>query len=489
MATPADLCSVMTWWRSAQRAYEILRQQGIWVLWMKLLGELGYRRMLLVERLLDDRVRFPSSRVPVTVSMLRESEVDEYVAFYPGANPVETRRRLHAGHRCFTVRHRGRLVHTGWATTGRVWIEYLRRHWDLAADEAYVYELFTAPSYRNLRVGVARAAEETRVLRGEGYRRAYAVIWPEDGTAGRHAANGNFRPVGVIGYMKLGRWRRDFMKLDPKAPLAARAASAYWDRVERDLQHRRHYLDEFLGTMKRTAYLDLIGRWAGLPLAGRILKTDLFEEALGSADAFATELCDSHNVVIGMDLSPAMVAQARDRNGDRLRYLACDARHLPFANSSFSLVVSPSTLDHFPDSRDLRRSLCEIARILAPTGRLIITLDNRQNVFDPLLRLAIRLRWVPFYIGRSYSVRELRRELEAAGFVVDDTTAVVHHPRLTAVTAVAIANRLGWPPLTRCVHRALTAAQRLQTSRWRYYTGCFVAAKAVPRSPLDSVEV
>jgi hypothetical protein len=262
--------------------------------------------MLLVERLLDDRVRFPSSRVPVTVSMLRESEVDEYVAFYPGANPVETRRRLHAGHRCFTVRHRGRLVHTGWATTGRVWIEYLRRHWDLAADEAYVYELFTAPSYRNLRVGVARAAEETRVLRGEGYRRAYAVIWPEDGTAGRHAANGNFRPVGVIGYMKLGRWRRDFMKLDPKAPLAARAASAYWDRVERDLQHRRHYLDEFLGTMKRTAYLDLIGRWAGLPLAGRILKTDLFEEALGSADAFATELCDSHNVVIGMDLSPAM---------------------------------------------------------------------------------------------------------------------------------------------------------------------------------------
>ena len=479
----------MMWWRSAQRAYEILRQQGIWVLWMKLLGELGYRRMLLVERVLDDRVRFPLSRLPVTVGLLRESEVDEYVAFYPGADAAEVYRRLHAGHRCFTVRHRGRLVHTGWVATGRPWIEYLRRHWDLAADEAYVYELFTAPSYRNLRVGVVRAAEETRVLREEGCRRAFAVVWPEDVAAVRHAANGGFRAVGKIGYMKLWRWRRDFTKLDRNAPLAASAASAYWDHVERDLQHRRHYLDEFLGNMKRTAYLNLIGRWGGLPPAGRVLKTDLFEEAMGSADAFASELCDSRNVVVGMDLSRAMAVRARQRNGERLRYVVCDARHLPFANDSFSLVVSPSTLDHFPDSRDLHRSLCEVARILAPGGRFIITLDNRQNVFDPLLRLAIRVRRVPFYIGRSYTVRELRRELEAAGFAVADTTAVVHHPRLTAVAAVAIANRLSWPPLTRCVHRALTAAQWFETSRWRYYTGCFVAAKAVLRSPSGSTDL
>jgi SAM-dependent methyltransferase len=472
-----------------RRAYEILRQQGIRVLWIKLLGELGYRRMLLLERSMDGRLWFPPSRIPVTVGLLREGEVDEYAAFYPGADPAEIRRRLHAGHRCFTVRHRGRLVHTGWVATGRPWIEYLRRHWDLAADEAYVYGAFTAPCYRNLRLSAARAAEDTRVLREEGYRRAFAVAWPEDVAAVRHMANGGFRPVGVIGYLKLGRWRRDLIKkLDPKAPLAAQAASAYWDRAERDLQRGPHYLDEFLGTMKRTAYLDLIGRWVGLPFAGRILKTDLFEEAMGSADAFAAKLCGSCNVVVGMDLSPAMVARARDRNGEQLRYVACDARHLPFADHSFSLVVSPSTLDHFRDAHGLHRSLCEIARILAPAGRLIITLDNRQNVFDPLLRLAIRLHRVPFYIGRSYTLRELRRELEAAGFAVEDTTAIVHHPRLTAVTAVAIANRLGWPPLTRCVHRTLTAAQRFDRSRWRYYTGCFVAAKAVPDRLPRSVE-
>lgn len=473
----------MTWWQSAQRAYEILHQQGLWVLWLKLLGELGYRRVVLLERPVDGRAAFPASRLPVTVSLLCDNEVEEYAAFYPGADPAEIRRRFGAGHRCFAVRYRGRLVHTGWVATGRVWIEYLRRHWDLAPEEAYVYELFTAPPYRNLRVGAVRATEETRVLAGEGYRRVTAVVWPEDGAAVRHAAIGGFRPVGVIGYIKLWRWRHDFTKLDPTEPLAARAANLYWDRVHRDLHERPRYLDEFLGTLKRTAYLDLIARWGGLPSAGRVLKTDLFEESMGTADAFATHLCASGNTVIGMDLSPAMAARARERNPERLRYVACDARHLPFANNSFALVVSPSTLDHFSEPRDLHRSLREIARILAPTGRLIITLDNRQNVFDPLLRLAIRLRCVPFYIGRSYTVRELRRELEAAGFTVEDTGAIVHHPRMMAVAAVGIANRLGWQPLISGVQRALTAAQRLNGSRWRYYTGCFVAAKAARNLP------
>lgn len=470
---------------AARRAYEILRQHGMWVLWIKLLGELGYRRVVLLEQALDDRATFPTTRLPVTVSLLRKAEVEEYAAFYPGADPEEIRQRLDTGHRCFAVRHRGRLVHAGWVATGRVWIKYLRRHWDLAADEAYLYEAFTAPPYRNMRVGVARAAEETRVLSREGYRRVIAVVWPENVAAVRYVATRGMRPVGVTGYVKLGRWRHNFTKLDPTEPLAARATSLYWDRLQRHLQDRPRYLDAFLGTLKRRAYLELIERWGGVPHGGRVLKTDLFEEASGTTDAFAIDLCQSGATVIGMDLSPAAVARARARHATQLGHVAGDARHLPFKDSSFALVVSPSTLDHFPDPSDLQRSLREIARILAPAGRLIITLDNRQNVFDPLLRLAIRLRRVPFYIGRSYTVRELRTELEAAGFAVEDTSAIVHHPRMLAVAAVAFANRLGWRPLIRGVQRALTAGQRFNTSRWRYYTGCFVAAKAVPRKPSD----
>jgi SAM-dependent methyltransferase len=257
------------------------------------------------------------------------------------------------------------------------------------------------------------------------------------------------------------------------------SSAAYWSRVESELERRPSYLDAFLGGLKRRAYVDLIERWGGTPAHGRILKTDLFEEAMGTADSFIGELGASGCPVFGMDVSPAMAARARRRHAPG-RAVACDARQLPFADQSFALIVSPSTLDHFANPGDLGPSLRELGRILAPGGRLIVTLDNRQNVFDPLLRLAIRLSRVPFYIGRSYRIGELRAALESEGFLVEDTTAIVHHPRMTAVAAVGIANRLRWGLLTRLVRRVLTRAQRLERSRWRYYTGCFVAALARP---------
>jgi hypothetical protein len=121
----------------------------------------------------------------------------------------------------------------------------------------------------------------------------------------------------------------------------------------------------------------------------------------------------------------------------------------------------------------------DLKRVLKRRGHLILTLDNRQNLFDPLLRLAVRLGVVPYYIGKGYTLSEVMGEVVAAELGPRDATAILHNPRGVAVGAVWLANRLRWPWLTRLVHRALRAAQRLQDTRWQRVTGSFVAVDAV----------
>jgi SAM-dependent methyltransferase len=262
----------------------------------------------------------------------------------------------------------------------------------------------------------------------------------------------------------------------------------YWDRVGRDIEGVKAYRSPLLGRVKRAAYLALVWDWGGAAPGGRALKTDLFEEALGQ-EAFLDELGPGGERRVGMDISRATARRAKlGGKGGSSSFVVADVRRLPFAAASFGLVVSPSTLDHFKSASDLHRSLEEIFRIMAPAGTLIVTLDNRQNVFDPLLRLLSRLGLTPFYLGRSYSVNGLCSELRKAGFVVAETTAIVHNPRLLAAAASYVAERLGWEPLRDLVRRTFVSAQRLEKTRWCFRTGSFIAARAVrPRDRSDPV--
>jgi len=469
--------------RILQRAVEVLRTEGIRSLWFKILGETVYRRVVLLERPLNEPFAEITARLPLEINLLKETELEEYRRFRPETDLSDLRRRLEAGHFCFVARHQGYIVAAGWVATRRAWVEYLACEIQLAQDEVYVYELLTSPRFRSQNIDTLTTIRMFAYCRDAGYRRQIGVTVPENRPAMRVAEKTGFIRCGVMGYVKLGPWRWDFCRLEPNARPPGTSLtsphSALWDGTVQRLSKNAHYLDTFLGALKRRAHVELIQRWDGVPTTGRVLKTDLFEEAIGP-DAFLTELAGEERVVIGMDVSAAVACRAQDRDTNRqVQYVAADARRLPFADNSFALIVSPSTLDHFSDPRDLGRSLCELARILKPSGRLIITLDNRQNLFDPLLRLVNWLGWVPYYLGRSYRVEELRAELEAAGFVVQETTAILHNPRLMAVATVMFAKKLGWRPLIALVQRTLIASQRLEQTRWCYYTGSFVAAKAV----------
>lgn len=455
-----------------RRAVQVLKEDGLRSLWFKVWGELGYRRVALFVRDLDAAPLQVVAAHPLELGTLGAASLSDYLALRPGSTAAEVQRRWATGQECFTARHHGRLVHVCWAARGHAWIDYLSREIQLAPDEVYSYESLTASDARGYNAAAARATYMQATLLRAGVRRFVAVAVPDNKPAVRALEKAGYRRAGTLRTIWLGRWRRNWGWLPTRSTDAA-----YWDDVAHRSRARPHYLDPFLGQLKRQAHLDLIGRWGGLPV-GRVLKTDLFEEALGP-DAFLWELAGEGRLVIGMDISPALAAGAQQRDRVRAaRYLSADVRQLPLSDRSLAFIISPSTLDHFVDPADLGRSLRELRRVLAPDGQLIVTLDNRQNVFDPLLRLVHRLGLVPYFLGRSYTIRGLTAELEAAGFVVTATAAILHNPRLVATAFVAIAHRLRWPPFTAWVQRRLIAAQALTGSRWQYRTGSFVAARA-----------
>jgi len=199
-----------------RRAIVVLRHQGLKSFWFKILGELGYRRMLLLERSLAQPLSEVIARLQVRVDVLRESEVDEYLAFRPDTPRSKVTERIRLGHQCYFARHEGRIVTACWIATRPVWSEYLDCEIPLAAGDAYLFDKFTLPAFRGLRVGTAVRMRQQRELQQAGYRRTICAIVPENKPALRDVPKGGYKPFAVIGRFKIGRWRRTFQRTLPE---------------------------------------------------------------------------------------------------------------------------------------------------------------------------------------------------------------------------------------------------------------------------------
>jgi ubiquinone/menaquinone biosynthesis C-methylase UbiE len=114
----------------------------------------------------------------------------------------------------------------------------------------------------------------------------------------------------------------------------------------------------------------------------------------------------------GVDLSPQMLAVARDKLGESAALAVADAARLPFRSGRFDLAFSSSALHHL---RDPLLALREIRRVLRPGGRVAIT-DWCGDRWVERLRTAILSR-VESASLRVYRTRELVELLADAGFV------------------------------------------------------------------------
>jgi SAM-dependent methyltransferase len=245
------------------------------------------------------------------------------------------------------------------------------------------------------------------------------------------------------------------------------------------------YLDPVVAKQKGDLHLALIQRWSFGKKVQTFLKTDLFEEANG-ADELMSRLFPEAKCAVGMDVSWSTACTAAKRSLlASASFITTDARQLAMRGESVDFVVSTSTLDHFDTRREIGESLKELARVLRPGGRLIITLDNPQNLMYPLLRWISRRPGAPFPLGATFTLEELNREIARTGLCVEANDWLIHNPRLVSTVLVLGLRRLLRSGAEKPIEWLLKLFAQLGKLPTRRYSACFVAALASKPGPLS----
>jgi SAM-dependent methyltransferase len=169
---------------------------------------------------------------------------------------------------------------------------------------------------------------------------------------------------------------------------------------------------------------------AGKPL-DRALLSALVEESrpggsiadIGCGPGHVTGwLADQGAHAVGIDLSPQMVATARQAR-PALDFRVGDLLDLPASNGEFTAVAALYSIIHLAPG-DLPDALAEIGRVLVPAGRLLVAFHVGTEVRhrDEWWGQGIDLDF------RFYPTETVTDALEAAGFTVEARLERVHYP-------------------------------------------------------------
>ncbi|HEX7708795.1 MAG TPA: methyltransferase domain-containing protein [Thermoanaerobaculia bacterium] len=215
----------------------------------------------------------------------------------------------------------------------------------------------------------------------------------------------------------------------------------------------------------RRCEIALIEREAG-PLAGKsVLKLDLWNEAINTRILNWIESRGA--TAYGLDLSHGVTRRAHVNAaaaGSKLSLVNADIREVPFASESFDVVYTMGTIEHIAEYRDAMR---EIHRVLRPGGIALIGVPYKWDIFLRPLLVAVLEAFdrYPYAPEKSFSARELRRDIEGIGLKVTRRTGILALPGVLRMADLFFYTRR--IPLTGLLAPVIRAFEFAET-RWRW---------------------
>ena len=182
------------------------------------------------------------------------------------------------------------------------------------------------------------------------------------------------------------------------------------------------------------------------PLVGQLFRSGRFDvspcrnildigSGAGQILGHLLKVAEPDAQLVAFDLSHQMLRRARVRmNSDRPSYIVGDMTQMPFADNSFDCVTCGWVIEHLSDPRP---GLREIARVLAPDGRLFLLTTE-----DTIPGLLTSHTWK----CRTYNRRELEHFCQEVGFTWCQQHWLTPVHRLFRLGGILIEARKSPPP-------------------------------------------
>jgi len=182
-----------------------------------------------------------------------------------------------------------------------------------------------------------------------------------------------------------------------------------------------------------------------LELIGEVADLDVLDAACGTG-RYALRLAEAGARVCGVDASEEMLAHAKRKAAEQrldVDLKLGELSALPFADAQFDLVISALAFCHL---RDLQPAVSEIARVLRPGGRVVISdfhpfclLIGWRTAFDrPEARY-----WIENHLNLTEAYVQA---LLSSGFALTDLRESVVDERVAGILSEHDIERFGgWP--------------------------------------------
>lgn len=155
----------------------------------------------------------------------------------------------------------------------------------------------------------------------------------------------------------------------------------------------------------------------------RLARDGRFPRALhlGTGEGDYDRLVRAHvEALVACDISREDLRFARRLNeGVGVSYTVADAQRLPFDDGTFDLVVTVDVIEHVPDSRAMAH---EVARVLKPGGRALLTcpITTFPWTYDPVNRVLQRVGAHVAAGAYAYGHDKLMEREELEGWLAEE---------------------------------------------------------------------